>query len=425
MDLMIDRTKQPLIKEIDTLQLPEVQTHHLSNGIPVHIVEMGTQEVVKIEMVFKAGRPFERKRLVARSTNSLLKEGSARYSASDLAEELDFYGCTLSTPFSLDTANVVVYSLNKHLPKIMPIVGDLLRQPTFTQRSLDAYRRRSQQQLKIDLTKSDVLAYRKITELIFGDNHPYGYNSVAETYQALKTEDLHAHFKRCYRSTNCQIIISGRVQPDHLPLLDDALGHLQPGEVPLNPLSTNPAPPTALHIPQPDTVQTAVRIGRRLFNRQHPEYLELYVLNTILGGYFSSRLMTNIREDKGYTYNIYSSLDAMLFDGYFYIGTEVSNDLAEATKKEIYKELQTLREERISTEELDMVRSYLFGTFLTMLDGPFNVAETVKTIYTEDLPPTFFEDLVAVTRTITAERLQELAQTYLDPSDMWEVVVGS
>ncbi|MEN0005426.1 MAG: pitrilysin family protein [Bacteroidota bacterium] len=421
---MIDRTKQPAINAIKNLRLPPISTDQLSNGVPVYSINMGTQDVVKIEIIFKAGRPFEEKRLVARATNSLIKEGSAKYPANVLAEELDFYGCTLSTPFSLDTSTVAVYCMNKHLPKVMPIIGEVLQGPAFSQRALDAYIRRSAQQLKIDLAKSDVLAYRQVTEHIFGESHPYGYNSFEDTYGALERADLQQHYERAYRSNNCQVVMSGKISSMHLELLDQCLGHFQEGAVPMQALPIPKETPRKIKMEHPNAVQSAIRIGRRLFNRHHPDYLPMYVLNTILGGYFSSRLMTNIREDKGYTYNVYSSLDGMLFDGYFFIGTETSNDLATAAKAEIYKEIRRLQEELVGKEELEMVRNYLIGTFLTMLDGPFNVAETVKTIMLEDLAISFFDDLIRTVQEIQPERIQQLAQQYLKEEELWEVVVG-
>ena len=150
-----------------------------------------------------------------------------------------------------------------------------------------------------------------------------------------------------------------------------------------------------------------------------------FVLNTILGGYFGSRLMANIREDKGYTYNIYSSMDAMRSDGAFYIGTEVGNEFVGDTMEQIRLELQSLIDEPVSEEELTMVRNYLMGNFLSMLDGPFNVGEVVRTLVGDDLPFSFFSELVERVNTIQADTLQELAARYLRPDDQWEVIVGA
>ena len=180
-----------------------------------------------------------------------------------------------------------------------------------------------------------------------------------------------------------------------------------------------------LHQPHSDTVQTAIRLGRRLFARDHPDSNGLFVLNTILGGYFGSRLMTNIREEKGYTYNIYSSLDPMQYDGYFYVGTEVSNEFAKRALDEIYREMEILQKKPVGKAELGMVRNYLMGNFLTMLDGPFNLAEVIRNYLSEGLPLESFEEMVRTVRQIDAAQLMELANKYFNPSEMWEVIVGN
>ncbi len=161
-----------------------------------------------------------------------------------------------------------------------------------------------------------------------------------------------------------------------------------------------------------------------MFSRRHPDYNGVYVLNTILGGYFGSRLMANIREKRGFTYNIYSTADAMLHDGCLYVATEVNNGKVKATIKQIFAEMQRLREEPAPVAELEMVRNYLLGMLLNGLDGPLNISDVIKTLVTEELPLDAFDALVHTIRTITPEQLQVLAQRYLQEQDFWVVTVG-
>ncbi|MDX1667006.1 MAG: insulinase family protein, partial [Saprospiraceae bacterium] len=177
-----------------------------------------------------------------------------------------------------------------------------------------------------------------------------------------------------------------------------------------------------IHIP--DTLQTAIRVGRPLFDRHHRDYPGMYLLNTVLGGYFGSRLMTNIREEKGFTYNIYSLLEVMRQDGFICVATEVSNEFVEETLREIYAEMEVLAENPMEEEELNMVKSYLVGNFLTMLDGPFNVSDIVRTLAVDGLPMEYFSDFVATIIGMNAADVRDLAERYLNPEDMWEVVVG-
>ncbi len=404
--------------------VPPPEIWHLANGIPVYETNLGTQDILKLDMVFYAGRPYERKKLASRCAAALMREGTKQHTSAELAETIDYYGGTLSMPISMDMAGVQLHTLTKHFDKLLPLVTEIVSEPTFPQEELDSFVVRNKQRLQVDLSKNDFVAYRKFTELLFGSDHPYGFNSYAETYEAILRDDLVTHFKENYTSGNCMIFLSGKTNEAVRRMLDEQLGQAiakgerrHVGGLPVN------HEPQRLHEPMPDTVQKAVRIGCHLFNRNHPDYNGMYVLNTILGGYFGSRLMTNIREEKGYTYNIYSSHEAMLHGGYFYVGTEVGNEFVDKTIQEIYVEMEKLQQDLVDDDEMAMVKNYLLGTLLTNLDGPFNIAEVVKTFVSEGLELKAFEELAAAIKSITAEEVRELARKYFSKKDMWEVVV--
>ena len=421
---MLNRNIAPEVTDYFVLDLPVPQVHTLDNGIPVYETRMGTQDILKTEILFYAGRPAESKRMTARATAALLQEGTASYTSEDIAEKVDFYGGTLSIPVNLDGSNIILYSLTKHFEKLLAVTAEIITQPLFPADELEAFIERNVQRLAVDLTQGDVVAYRKVTEFIFGESHVYGYNSSEEDYRALTRADLQQHFQHNYHAGNCKIFISGKTEARHIDLLNQYLGRSIPAGTFVQ-LYEPPQfyPPQKVKISHPDSLQTAVRIGRRAFNRSHPDFNGMFVLNTVLGGYFGSRLMTNIREDKGYTYNIFSSLDPMMHDGCFYIGTEVGNEFTEKTVKEIHAEMRRLREELIDPTELKMVKNYLLGNMLTMLDGAFNVSDVIKTYIAEDLPTDKFYELTDDIRNITATDLQRLAQKYLRPEEMWEVIV--
>lgn len=422
---MPNRTQAPNIKLVEKLDLISPVLHFLDNGIPVYELNMGTQDVVKLEIVFNAGRTYEEKKLAARSTVASLKEGCKSYTASQLAEHMDYFGSSVNIPFSLDVSQIVIYSLTRHFKDIIPVIAEMVTSPTFPQEELDSFIRRNQQRLQVDLSKNDVIAYRTLTEYIFGTEHPYGYNSFPETYGKLQRSDLVQHFNKCYTSGNCTIFVSGKINDIILKLLNTYLGQAIPkGKLPKPNLTVQTSSPQQFRISNPDTVQSAIRIGCRLFGRNHPDYMGLYILNTILGGYFGSRLMHNIREDKGYTYNIYSMLDALRWDGSFYISTEVGTDFVQPTLQEIYKEMELLQQEQIDKEELELTRNFLMGHFLGMIDGPFNISEVSKMMALEELPFSHFAEFIDKIKTIGPAELQDLAQKYLNRRDMWEVVVG-
>lgn len=421
----LDRRKGPPIHKIGALKLPETQFCRLDNDIPVYWLSMGTQPVMRLELVFATGRPYETKKLVSRVTGGMLREGTWQRDAASIAEAFDFYGSTCSVFVNLDFTQVVLYCLSKHFEVVLPVVAEILLEPSFPEKELENNLRQNKQRLLIELAKSDTIAYRAITEAIYGEEHPYGWNSVPEHYNDLVREDLVHHHRQMYVNNNCTVFMSGLLPDNAISLLNRYLGQKMPaGELVVPRVPEPLAEPKSIFIGLPESHQTAIRVGRRLFNRHHEDYNGMYVLNTILGGYFSSRLMTNIREEKGYTYNIYSSVDVMLFDGYLTIAGEVGNGFVGATLDEIYKELEVLRSEPVKKDELEMVKSYLLGNILTMLDGPFNVMDVSKSLVLDGLETTHFDGLVESIRNVTASELQALANKYLQKEAMWEVVVG-
>jgi len=423
---MLDRKKAPPIRDISQLKLAKPTIHTLDNGIRVYEINMGTQEVLKVELVFNAGRPYEDKKQIARTTARLLREGTKHHNSSQLAEQFEFYGSTLTFPINLDHTNVVLYCLKKYFDQQLPLLAEILTEPIFPQSEIDSLLQNSKQRLQLDLAKNDVVAYRKFTAFVFGEDHPYGYNSSPEIFDSITRKDLIHHHAQNFHGGNCKIFVSGKTDASTITVLNKYLGQIpvKPAREP-NALVLTDTPVEKIKITSKDTIQSAIKIGCRLFNRKHEDFYGMFILNTVFGGYFGSRLMTNIREDKGYTYNIFSALDPMIFDGYFYIGTEVGNEFLSDTLKEIYLEMDRLTTELIQPEELQMVRNYLLGNILTNVDGPFNNADIIKTLVMDQRDENQFEILVDTVKNISATSLRTLAQKYLKKEAMWEVVVGA
>jgi predicted Zn-dependent peptidase len=403
-----------------------VQQGQLANGLPYTLIRQGTQEVVRIDYVFWAGRPFERQPLTGRATAALLKEGSRHYSGAELAEQFDFYGATLTVPYQTDVTNVALYSLSRHVPQLLPHFMELLIDPHFREPDLQAYVRRQQHKLREDLSQNDVLAYRHLTEAYYGTTHPYGYNSYPETYAALELDWLQEHHQRCYQARNGFLLISGQFDQATEDYILRAAGELPMGtpQQPPSLVAQPNASPGYYHFPHSGPPQSAIRIGRPLFPRTHPDANGMHILATLLGGFFGSRLMMNLREDKGYTYHVGAAYDSLAYDGSFQIDLETSHEHVEPTLKVIREELERLRDVPIPAKELQTVRNYLMGNFLSMIDGPFNWAETLRTLFAEHLGQEYLPGLAEEVLTIDAQRLQQLAQEYLDEEALWTVVVG-
>lgn len=422
---MPNRKERPPIQPLPPLHLPPIPSFKLDNGIEVYIVNQGSQEVIRLEALFEAGRPYEHKPLVSRVTGALLREGSRQYRSDQIAEQLDYYGSSLKAPVDMDCPGLVLYTLNKHLPMVLPLLRDLIRQPAFLELEMRQFIERQCQRMEVEISKPEVQAYRAITEQLFGESHPYGYNSTAALYRDLNRQDVIRHYERCYLPTSCKIILSGQVGERETALIRAFLSDWKTSAAP--PAAQMPiieASPEKIMIEAPAAAQTAYRLGSRLVERGHPDYPGLYIANTLLGGYFGSRLMTNIREDKGYTYNIYSAVDCMRFGGSWLISSEVGNEFSLETQQEVLAEIERLRHELVSAEELTMLKNYLQGVFLGMLDGPFNIAKIVKQLLLAKVPLTSFDHWVNQVQDISPEQLRTLFQTYLKPAEMTEVWVG-
>ena len=426
-DMMrVDRKKGPTINKIKRLDIPHVDREILPNGTELIQVDMGTQNLVQLEVLYRGGRILEDKKGVSRATSRLIKEGTFKHTSSQLAEEVDYYGANISSGANLDYSYLKIFSLGKYFDRILPLLQEVIENPRFPEEELIKYKASSIQKLIVENTKSELVAYKTITEALYGRNHPYGYNSTEAMYNDLSVQDMIDCYNSCFGTDNRIVILSGKLTDDIRKRVRDVFGS--------NPKTTSkysykePKEPTVASkkvIKGEDKLQSAIKIGRRLFKRNHDDFYDFFILNTILGGYFGSRLMSSLREEKGYTYNIYSSIDMMIHDGYFNISTEVGNEYLENTLEGIYQEMDILTHTKVGHVELEMVRNYLSGNFLNMVDGPFKVAGMAKVIALNSLDFDFYSNLMKRIHAVNPEDLLRSAQKYLDPTKMTEIIVGN
>ncbi len=415
----------PKSKDLGKVELPPHEIRTYPNGIRLVLVNGGVHELFKLEIVFDAGRYHERRKLVSWATLRMLREGNEEFSSEALADRLDYYGASLGVTSNLDHLGLVLYGLTKHFDKLLPLVRSCLMSPVFPQEEIDRQIKERKEKLQLDLSKSDVVAYREVTEALFGDEHPYGYNSSAVMYDGVQRQDLLTHFKENMVAGNCTIVFSGKLSDTMVADLEKSLIQDLP-EGNSKPRSYIPLPGKRMaHIVKSGTVQTTIRMGRRLFHRGHQDFSAMYFLNTILGDYFGSRLMLNIRENKGYTYHIGSTLDIMKFDGAWLIDTEVAPEYAENTLHEIYREFERLSTEPIALQELRMVRNYIIGTIMAALDGPLNAADVIKSMVLNGVETDQFGVLMDTILRISPNDLMVLSNKYLRPEDFHLVTVGN
>lgn len=416
-----------IIDAVDmSLSLKPYEQFSLSNGVPVYCINTGTQDVLQLELVFFAGTWFEQKKGVAAACNFLLKNGTQSRNAFQINEAFDYYGAWCSRSCYSETAVVSLHCLNRHLDNVLPVVTDMLSQSVFPQQELDIYKQNSKQRLSVNLQKADFVAGRLIDSYVYGSTHPYGQYTLAQDLDALEIDDIRAFYQNHYLKGKAIIFASGRLPAGFETKLESAFGQLALGAPQFfyNAKISSPATEKKYRI-QNDAhaVQGAIRMAMPFPNRHHPDFKKVMLLNNVFGGFFGSRLMANIREDKGYTYGIYSYIQNHIQQSSWQISTEAGKDVAEATIAEVYKEMQALREKPIDDDELQLVRNYMMGTILADLDGPFHIMGRWKNIVLNQLDETYFYDSIKAIKETGAEELQALAQKYLQPENFYELVV--
>ena len=425
---MLNRKKSPAIVdavELD-LQLKPYTKFTLDNGVEVYSIHAGAQEVVMVELVFMAGNWYEQKNIVAATTNFMLKNGTKQKNAFSINEHFEFHGAYLNRGCQNETATFTLHTLGKHLPKLLPVMAELLTDSIFPEDELAIYKQNQKQRLSINLKKCDFVANRLIDRYLFGTEHPYGKVSSAEDYDALTREDLLSYYNQFYTNGKCIIFTAGVLPADIQAQLNNAFGSLPLNKtsIPTITYPTVSATEKKYQITNDENgVQGAIRLARPFPNRHHPDFTKVQVLNNLFGGFFGSRLMSNIREDKGYTYGIHSYLQNLIEQSAWMVSTEAGKDVCTATIAEVYKEMARLREETIDAEELHLVRNFMMGSLLSDLDGPFQTISRWKSYVLNGLDESYFKKAIHTIKTVSAEELKELANKYLNEEDFYELVV--
>lgn len=421
---MLDRQTNPEFKEVEHINFIRAEKHQLDNKIPVFVINAGEQNLVRIEFIFKNVNWDPAKPLVTSATNTMLNDGTHALTGAEIASKIDYYGSFFQTEYGLDRSSVILFSLNKHLQHTLPIIKEVISDSNFPEKELQTFINNQKQKLKVSLEKNNFLARRAFNKVLFGDTL-YGYAVQEEDYNQLKQKDLQDYFFKAYHPDNCTIIISGKVDDGILKLANNLFGSWENKEVfTPNQFHFNSDSEKYHFIEKPHSLQSAIRIGIPMVNRNHEDFPGLQVLNTLLGGFFGSRLMNNIREDKGYTYGIGSANASLEQSGYFFIASEVGADVRDSTLTEIEKEINILKTELIQKEELSLVKNYLMGSLLGSLENAFSHADKFKNIHFYNLDYEYFTNYINTIKTIEPEELLKLANKYWDFDEFYKVVVG-
>jgi predicted Zn-dependent peptidase len=408
----MDRTKAPDLVEISSISLVE-PAKRKEFPVPFYTMDQIPNSTSRIELYFNAGS-IKGKVGLASVVSGLLLSGTDKMSSTEIHSALDDLGGFHDVSLGHESVVVSLYGLNDKLFQIIRLYCESLINVTFYENEIRELKRDRKQRLKINLEKVSFLAQREFSKYLFHDSL-YGRIIEEEDYEGITRDEIIDFHRQYYLSGLFKIVLVGDFDEEQIVKIQDVLLPIynqqeRDFEKKLNNHKGK------YHLEKEGALQTAIRIGRVLFNRKHEDYIDFLILNTILGEYFGSRLMSNLREDKGYTYGIGSMLSEFHETGYFLIATEVGKEHANNAIQEIENEIIRLQKEFVSDEELDLVRNYMLGQLLKSADGPYSMTDLCVGLYSFDLGVDFYDKYLHKIKTISPQRLQELAKKYLN----WE-----
>lgn len=425
---MLNRNLQPDIREPKQIAVQQPEFCLMPNGVPLYILDACDCEVTRIDVLMEGGRWHQEQPLQALFTNRMLREGTSRYSAAQIAEKLDYYGAWLDLASASEHTYVTLYSLNKYLPKTLELLESIIKEPVFPADELKVIIDNNIQQFLVNSSKVEFLAHRGLVKTVYGSAHPVGYVVQEDDYRKITSEALRRFYDSFYHSGSCCIYLSGRITPDCIRRVESVFGtetfgsHWQKVEkIHYLPVS---AAEKRVFIEFPDALQSAVRIGGLSLERRHPDYLKMRVVVTLLGGYFGSRLMSNIREEKGYTYGISASLMTYPDHGMLVISAETANEYVEPLIREVYHEIDRLQNELVPAEELKMLKNYMLGDMCRSYESAFSLADAWISLQVSGLPGSYFTDALNAVKDITSDEIRELARKYICKESLKEIVSG-
>lgn len=420
---MLDRTVAPSFSTSRSIELPLVKKLVVSDHFNTYYFDQVRQALIKIDVVYKAGKWQESFPGVAHFTSQLIEKGTTSKKSNEIAEVFDQYGSHVEIAPGYDYTTISLYCLSNKIKDVLPLFLEILLMPSFPKEELELSKSIFTQNLKINNEKNSFVASKLIRKNIFGENHPYGSSVEEKTLNKISQGTLKTFFEE--RFNPFEIYITGRTEGAELNFIIDQLKKLNTTGITTAPTHHSvSAEQKEEYLRKEGSVQTSLRLAKKSINRTHQDYYDFLFLNHILGGYFGSRLMKNIREEKGLTYGINSSLNTFLNDSFFVIGADVNKENQEITIQEIRNELRNLREVKINEQELEIAKSHFLGSIQTDMANPFSVMDKIKNVNLNGLKSTYYNDLFTRIAHLTSDNLIATARTYLTDEDLFIVKVG-
>jgi zinc protease len=419
---MLDRTQAPPFVKSTSFELIQPVKATLAGGGDVFFVLGGSQNVCKIELLFQAGRWNERAFGAGYFTSHLLLKGTKSKSSYQLAQAFDQLGAHLEINPGADFVSIALYSLSRNVEASLELLIELLLDSIFPEKELAQLKTIFLQNLRVNKEKTSFRSSVLFRRALYGSAHPYGRELDEDDVNRVTRDQLVDHFNSFFKEAT--IIVSGKVTDDQQRFILSAFDFLKHLEMAPADVMIPEHSKTSEIISKEGSVQASIRMGKPFFGRLHPDYPTAIFLNHLLGGYFGSRLMKNIREDKGLTYGISSSLSMALHGNHFVVGADVNLENVELTFNEIRKEMKRLREVPIESSELVTARNHFIGNLQLEITTSFAHADKVKNLVIFGLPPDYYQRLITRIDGITSGDLTEVANRHFQEEELLEIAVG-
>lgn len=411
---MLDRTTPPCLQPYPDIQLSMPLWRRLPNGVPMCVIDHGEVEVNQIDVYFGGGILEQPKRYVAQLLASMIDKGSSKNSAEAIAEQMAYYGAVKGGSVSDHHIKLSLRCTSRNLPMLMPIFFDYITTPQFDDKEFSNIVEQTRANAVVASKRVASLASIRLSQMLYGEQSMMANEFEAKSIGDVTIADLRAFHNAHFAPESCRVVLSGKVTPAIADEVARWFGSWQSCSFqPLSPWKCQPMDLRRDVIAVPGALQSGIAAAIPAIGRQHPDYIGLRILTTAFGGYFGSRLMSNIREDKGYTYGIHAYLAGRKEEGHIAIATECAAQHTEAVIDEIRHEMRRLREQPMPDEELAVVRNHMMSDLLKTFDTAFSLADYVGSTITVGVQPEYFNRQYSILQTFTPEQLQSLAQTYL------------
>lgn len=416
---MLDRTQAPPVRNIRELKLPEIEEHQLQSGINVYVHHEKNTNAFKIELLAKAGNIHSQSAEIVQLGFKLLNEGTIKKNSNQLSSYIDSLGSFLEVSPGFDNSSLSIYGLKKFYSENLQILSEIIYESTFNEKSIKILKEKQLNKLRLNQEKGAYLCSINLRKSLFG-NHPYGYQLTEEGIRSVQREDLLSFLSnqiQCF-----DIYISGDLPSNYLSQIEDCF-----------PIKSQKLYKSSFELPTQSHseeirntkfIQSSIKAGKQHMTRKHPDYFKFALTNELFGGFFGSRLMKNIREDKGYTYGIYSTLIPMNDVGYYIVSTDVKGEYEKETINEIEKEIDKLRTQLVSENELETVKNYMLGSFINSFTHPFASITKFKSLQQQDISLDFYQTYLDDITNTTPQDILEMAQKHLSSESITWSIVG-